>query len=384
MNRILIIGYIPDINGISTSVMNVYRNLDRSRFQYDFLLYSAHRSMMSPDLKEIQSLGGRLYYMDYDKYVFPESSYLNLERLMLSIPDLQGVHVHDLYLMSYPLYLADRLGFPVKAIQCHASWGEKLPNNPGDTAEFAARRALISGDQFDRLACSELAGRFDFKNLPFEVIPNGVDTKRFSFHPVHRAILRTKLGIDEDTCVVGAVANLYLAKNPLFALKVFHRFHSIRPNSKYFILGSGQMAGEIREYVRENGLSDCVHMFGAQYEIDLFYDAMDVILHPSLSEGLPNSLIEAQAKGLPCLISDTISDMVKITPLVRSFPLSRDAGAWAAELDRLTKGKRARRQWENEIRAAGYDARDVADKIMALYSDRIQSHKKCFSISGTR
>ena len=378
MDRILIMGYIPTINGMSTSVLNVYRNLDRSRFQYDFLLCSEYRHLKTPDLNEILSMGGNLYYLDYDKKCLPESSYDELERIMLSIPDLKGVHVHDLYLMSYPLFLADRLGFPVKVIQCHSSWqswGEDAPPSPKNDPDFATRRERISGNQYDRLACSDLVGKAAFGDLPYEFIPNGVDTRRFAFNPVHRTVLRRKLGIEDTTCVLGMVAGLFPSKNPLFALEVFHRYHDANPDSRYFILGKGTMEGEIREYVRQNNLSDCVHIFGAQKEIDVFYDAMDGIIFPSFSEGLPNSLVEAQVKGLPCLISDVITDMIKLTPLVNSFSLSEDADSWANELKRIVESKGTRRSYAEEIIAAGYEAKDVANKIMTLYSERIQSHQ---------
>lgn len=370
MNRILIIGYIPNPNGISTSVMNIYRNLDRSLFQYDFLLSEIHRNNMTEDMKEILTLGGNLYYMDYEKYDFPERSYDDLKSLMLSIPDLKGVHVHDLYRMTAPLRIADGLGFPVKAIHSHVSWGERaaeIKNEP----DFKARLDDIRGEQFDRLACSDSAGLFDFDNLPFEIIPNGVDLNRFTFNPVHRSILRRKLGISNSSCVIGTVANLFPSKNPMFALEVFRQFKNINPDSHYFILGSGSMDADVKDYVRRNGLSDCVHIFGAQFEIDVFYSAMDIILHPSKSEGLPNSLVEAQAEGLPCLISDDVSDMVRITPLIHTFSLSCDAGSWAEELQRISISGDSRRSWQSEISAAGYNSKDVAKKIMALYSRRI-------------
>lgn len=368
-------GYIPTVNGISTSVLNVYRNLDRSLYQYDFLLCSSYKAIKSPDIEEIVSLGGNIYYLDYSKYHLPETSYNELECLMRSIPDLKGVHVHDLCLMTYPLYLADKVGLPIKVIQAHASW-DNISNKPKTDIELEKQRELIKGDQFDRLACSDSAGYFDFKDLNFDILPNGINTKRFAFNPIHRSILRTKLGISNNTRVIGMVANLYKSKNPIFALKVFQQYHAINPDSKFFILGDGNMKSDIRKFVISNKLSDYVYIFGAQPEIDIFYDAMDLLLHPSVSEGLPNSLIEGQTKGLPCLISDTISNMIRLTPLIHTFSLSLNEKSWAKELNRIIESKTERLSWHNKIKEAGYDAQDVANTIMALYSKRIQSHRK--------
>ena len=329
--------------------------------------------MRTPDIEEILDLGGTLHYMDYDKYCFPESSYDNLKKLMLSIPDLKGVHVHDLSLMTYPLHLADQLGFPIKVIQSHAAWGCDAFKSPKSDPDYHKRLDMIRGDQFDRLACSELAGDFTFEDLPYEIIPNAVDLDRFSYNPLYRTILRKQLHISDSTCVIAYVANLLKSKNHLFALEVFREFHKLVPDSVYLILGWGDILREMQKYIDDNDLNDCVRFMGPQTEIDFFYSAIDIVIMPSLSEGLPNSLVEAQAEGLPCLVSDSISDMVKITPLVNSFSLSCDAEAWAKELLRIKNAAAERRTWKNEIKAAGYDIKDVAGTINALYLKRLQS-----------
>ena len=131
------------------------------------------------------------------------------------------------------------------------------------------------------------------------------------------------------------------------------------------------MKKDILKYIQQNDLAGFVHVFGSKHDIDIYYDAIDAILHPSISEGLPNSLIEAQTKGLTCLISDAITDMVKITPLIHFFPLSKDEYAWADQLRLITGSRAPRRSWKEEIKSAGYDAREVAKKVTAMYSRRI-------------
>jgi len=373
MNRILVIGYLPKINGISTSVLNVYRNIDRTQFQYEFLIAGTKKEM-SPDLEEILSLGGKLHYMDYDKYNFPKSCHRKLEKLMLSIPNMCGVHVHDLNMMSYPLYLADRLGYPVKVIHCHTAPSKSDLDGHKHTRSFMARLRMIKGPQFDRIACSDLAGQYDYPGLTFDVIPNGVDIDRFSYNETYRQVLRTKCKIKDDTCVVGFVANLHNAKNPLFAIKIFQEFHKLNPNSHFFILGSGTESAKAHKYIEENNMSDIVTFFGSKYDVDMFYSAMDLVIQPSLSEGLPNSLIEAQANGLPCLISDEISDMIRITPLIESFSLKDAPILWAKKLAKMSQQNIDRNRWKNQIIKSGYDIGSVSKKIMSLYTKRIETH----------
>lgn len=371
-NRILNIGYLPGRNGIATSVLNLYRHLDRDRFQYDFLISDTYRGTKSPDLDEILSMGAKLYFMDFDRHTFPESSHEELRELMLSIPDLRGVHVHDLNMMSYPLYLADQLGFPIKVIQCHTAYGKSKSGFGNQNPGFKDRLRLIEGDQFDRLACSDLAGLYDYHNLPYSILPNGVDTEKFSFNAVHRLVIRKKLGISEDSCVIGSVSNLGVPKNHKFSIRVFHRFLEKEPESHYIMLGGGAQGDEIKKYIEDNNLAEHVHMVGVQHEVDMFYSAMDILLHPSLSEGLPNTLVEAQATGIPCLISDQISDMARITPLVHALSLDAEIQTWVRKLRDIKNSHQERRSRGEEIKAVGYAIEDVAKRLMDIYDYRLK------------
>ncbi|MBR2673991.1 MAG: glycosyltransferase [Mogibacterium sp.] len=313
--------------------------------------------------------------MNYDNYSFPKSSRQKFKELMLSIPDLKGVHVHDLATMVYPLYLADRLGFPIKVIQCHTARSKSVTNNLKKSRSQIAKLNLIKGNQFDRFACSDLSGLYDFPGLSYEIMPNAVDIDRFTYNKLYRSLVRQKLGIKDSSTVIGSVGNVYYVKKPLFSIEIFHRFHLKNPDSYYFVLGSGNMLNNVRDYAKENGISDRVFIFGSRLDIDIYYNAMDIVIQPSASEGLPNSLVEAQTSGLPCLVSDEISDMVRLTPLIRFMSLSEDAESWANELASINNSRGERREWRKEIKSAGYDIKDVSKTLMNLYLDRIHQCK---------
>ncbi len=372
MHRILIIGFLPGTNGISTSVMNLYRALDRCRFQFDFLIAKGDRKRFKKHNEtEIRSLGGNVYYLNYSHRGFPSYSRRKLRELLCSIPDLAGVHVHDLSLLTYPLYLAGRLHLPVRVIHCHTAASKSETAVPTKNRSVLARLRLIAGDSFDRLACSDLAGIYDYQGLPFRVFPNAVDIDRFSFRPLYRALIRKKLGIEDDAVVFGFVGNVYEVKNPFFAVKVFAQYRKTRKNSHMLLCGNGKLIKEVLQYTEKQGLSNCCHILGSQSEIELFYSAMDLLLCPSKSEGLPNVLVEAQASGLPCLISDEITDQARITDLVHTASIKKGPQAWAVRSEEILRKQGPRKTPVSALQRAGYDIRQSAALLMDLYQRRI-------------
>ena len=245
MHRILVIGMMHGVNGIATSVMNLYRNLDTSRYQWDFLLRNEYKKKRCYQ-QEIEERGGRVYYMHHTLQDIPRSSRRAFRELLLSIPDLQGVHVHDLGHNTYPLYCAKQLGLPIRATQYHSARSRTETLALTDKRPFDGKLRLIAGPGFDRLACSDFAGRFAYGHLPFEIIPNGVDAERFSFNPLYRMLLRRQMGIDEKAPVMGFLGTVYRIKNPLFALRVFRAFKNLRPDAQMVFVGGGEMLQETR------------------------------------------------------------------------------------------------------------------------------------------
>ena len=376
MHRILIVGMLPSINGVSTSIMNLYRHLDRSRFQWDFLIEKKHQGKKNLLIEQIKSLGGHVYYLNHTKTDIPRHSRKAFRELLSSIPDLQGVHVHDLGHNTYPLYCASQMGLPIKVIQYHTAKSKTETRSLPPTRPFDSKLRQIAGDGFDRFACSDLSGVFAYGKLPFQVLPNGVDTRRFSFNPLYRTLLRRQLGIPENAPVLGFIGNLFSVKNPLFAVKVFREFRKLRPDAHMIVNGGGTMVKEMLECIKKERQVKRVHMLGIQTEIDMFLSAMDLAVCPSLSEGLPNAMVEAQAAGLSCLISDEVTDMVRLTPLVTMASLRESPRRWAETANQILREAAPRRSWGSEIKAAGYDIRDVAASLMALYQRRIDEYKK--------
>ena len=371
-SRILIIDFYPVINGTASFVMGVYRHLDRSRFQYDFLISEAYRRRTC-HIDEIKRLGGRIFYFDYNRENFFGERVERLKEFLQAHPEIRGLHIHDTRWQTEPLLIADELGLPIKAIHCHTSWGRSDPLKHRSDPAIAERIGSISGPQFLRLACSDLAGMYAYSDLPFEVMPNGIDTDRFEYNPLYRELTRSKLGISPETCIVGFVANNSRNKNIPKALEVFGEFHDLVPNSILLMIGSEYSKGKAPGLINSATFKDSIRHVNAPQMVDMLYPAIDIAINTSTNEGLPFAIVEAQATGLPCLISDEITSMVRLTDLVEFMSIKKPGREWAKKMMQMIKENPERRSRTDEIRAAGFDIRQVAEKLMDIYQEQLDA-----------
>lgn len=372
MNRILVLGYTPFADGINTFIKNTYPYLDHDLFQYDFLVSEQLRGVIE-NSRTFDDLGCNVHYFDYIRQEMPKRSYRKLKEIFQSIPDLCGVHVHDTNQMTYPLYLADRLGLPIKVIHYHSSF-PKHGQIPKTDPHVRGRLNLIRGDQFDRLACSNLAGICGFRGMPFEIIPNGIIPEKYSFDPFYRELIRERLGVKDDRYVVGFFANISEVKNPVFALKVFQEILKIVPGSIFVFVGVNYMKKILFNYVCDNHLTDHVRFLQTDDSMDMLYSAADLALCTSFREGFGFALLEAQASGLPCLISDEADDSIRITDLAHMMSLEATPEEWAKKALQIMQGKNKRISHTKEITDSGFHARDSAKKLQEIYLHRLQNN----------
>ena len=385
MYRVLVTGFLSGRNGVSSSMMNLYRNIDKSKVQWDFVMFKDFKKQDKGKSgtfeNEILASGGKIYFMKYDHYDFPKHSRKLLKEIMLNDKDIMGVHCHVLGRNIYPMYLAHKLDLPIKIMHFHSgcakSQSVKFLDPTNIDEDIRKRLKAISGEEYDRWACSDLGGVIQYRGLvPYEIFPNAVDTEKFSFNPIYRMTIRNMLGIPQDAIVFGFMATLYHIKNPLFAIKVVENFRKMYGDAYMILAGAGGMYSELKTYVEKHHLKRRVLLLGQQLETDMYYSAFDLFLCPSLSEGLPNTLAEAQASGCQCLISDEITDMAKITSLVESESLKKNAKQWASKANEMLQKAQPRRSWSKEIKAAGYDIKDAGERLTNHYLERIENWRK--------
>lgn len=316
MMRILHVVSVMDVGGMESYIMNMYRRIDRSNIQFDFLVHHARRGVFED---EIEALGGRVFHttlMDDFNLV----KYLRaLARLFREHPEYRIVHGHLNSSAFFYLGVAKRFGVKNRILHCHCPG--KINTLKGNVKHAVSQLSPVHANI--RLACSMEAGRYLFKQRSFEVIPNGVDAARFRFDPDLRCDVRRSNGL-EGQFVIGHVGRFYYEKNHDYILDVFRCVKEVIPNAALLLLGEGKLMQACRDRAKELGLADSVHFAGLVRDSAPYYHAMDAFMMPSLYEGLPLAGLEAQFASLPCLFSDTVSPEVKFSDEARFLPIGAE------------------------------------------------------------
>ncbi len=347
---------VPKMNraGQETFIMNVYRAIDRDKVQFDFLC-------LEPGVgdydEEILRLGGRIYHAP-SKH---EGIFKSYRAIKQCIQDGAWQTVHRHYgnaTMWHELWAAKRAG--AKQLIAHSH------NTNSDRAFLHKLYRLPLYHLADwHLACSEAAGQWMYGNRSFQVISNAVATEHFCFDAELRGKKREELGLSEARVYL-SVARLTRVKNQSFMLRAFKFIHEEDSHAHLLLVGQGEDESKLRTLCTELGLDDVVHFLGVRSDVSALLQAADLFCMPSLYEGLPVSLVEAQAAALPCLVSDRVSAEVKVIPELHFLSLEEGEHVWAQEAQKLAKSQR--RDTTEEIRRAGYDIHELARRLEQIYT----------------
>lgn len=350
------------LGGSQAFVMNVYRNIDRSKVQFDFVV--------TPETKEgfydeITNLGGKIFtcprykgtnHIQYNKWW---DDFFNKH------PEYKVIHGHVRSTASIYLKIAKKHEL-VTIAHSHST-----SNGNGISAIVKRIIQLPIRKQADFLfACSDKAGKWLFGERAitqqnYYMIPNGVDLKRFEFDINKRNQMRMTLGIKEDMMILGHIGRLSTPKNHKFLLNVFNQYHKINSNSRLLLVGDGELFDSIKQHINKLDINDAVIMTGSKQNTEDYYQIMDIFLFPSLWEGLPVSVVEAQANGLQCIISDVITHDVDLTALIQYLPL--DEKLWLGAIAEAHKKERIGLTSEDRVRLQPFDAITVANKLQEFY-----------------
>lgn len=358
MIRILHVVTHMNRGGLETMIMNYYRNIDREKIQFDFLV---HRQENADYDEEILSMGGEIYRISRLN-PFDRSYRKELETFFEQHKEYQTVHVHQDCMSSIILKAAKKCGVKVRIAHSHSSSQDKDIKYPIKLIY----RYFIPKYATHLMACSDAAGKWMFRSAKFEIINNAIDSKMYSFDEVKRKNIREKLEIQSDEFLIGHVGRFCYPKNHHFLIDIFKKVNRKVP-AKLLLVGEGELRPEIEEKVEKLGLKEQVIFTGLRSDVSDLLQAMDVFVFPSHYEGLPVTLIEAQAAGLPCLISDGVPIECKKTGLVEQKLLSRSADEWAEDILKLKIIPR--RNMYQDIVKAGYDIQENARRLSKIYEE---------------
>lgn len=355
--RILHIVTYMGRGGLETMLMNYYRNIDRSKLQFDFLV---HRDFEADFDAEILSLGGKIYRLPPLNPFSP--TYLNaLDHFFATHTEYKIVHCHLDCMAGIPLRAAKKHNVPLRIAHSHSSSQTK-------DLKYSVKlyfKRNIRKFATDLLACSEEAGKWMFGTDDFLVLNNAIHAASYSYDPQIRTEVRQELGIAAGAFVIGHVGRFAPPKNHSFLVDIFSEAAKRNDSTIGLLIGEGELRPAMEEKVKALGIGDRVIFTGMRSDVSRLLQAMDIFVFPSIYEGLPVSLVEAQAAGLPCLISDKVPIECKKTDLVSQIPLTLGAAGWAEAA--LKAAVQPRENTLKQIQAAGFDVEENAGWLTNFY-----------------
>lgn len=343
--------------GLETMLMNYYRHIDRDKVQFDFLV---HRDFEADYDREILALGGRIYHIS--RLIPWSASYKReLKNFFRSHPEYRIVHVHQDCLSSVALQCAKECGIPVRIAHSHNKSQDK------NIKYFIKLHYMkqIPAYATKLFACGNAAGNWMFQGQPFQILNNAIDTKKHTYSEQVAAEVRKEFDI-ENCKVIGHIGRFNPQKNHTFLIDIFAEIKKIRPDAKLLLVGGGEGMTAIQQKVEKLGLKDSVIFTGVRPDVNRLLQAMDVFVFPSLYEGLPVTMVEAQAAGLPCVISDKVPDECIVTEgLVTVQKLSDSVGNWAKHV--VSRANMQRKDTGEQIKAHGFDIAENAKWLEEFY-----------------
>lgn len=362
--RVLHVVVRMDRAGLETFIMNVYRNIDRNMFEFNFLCASSLEGAYDD---EIMQLGGKIYHMPMSdkRGILKKFDRVNLiaQWLITHKNEIDIIHWHsgDAVESLLCLKACKKAGIKNIIIHSHNSKCDRMILN-------RICRVFAGAYKYRKLACSEEAAEWRFGNRfvkknEVEVIYNGIDLEAYKYDKQSSIDIKKALGI-ENKIVLGHIGRFSQQKNHEFLIDVFYEYHKTHSDAVLILIGKGELEKAIRSKVSRLGLDNDVKFFGVRDDIPKILQAMDVFVFPSLYEGLGIVLIEAQAASLPVVTNKAIPKIAIVSDLVRMLPIDNPS-RWCREIDEALKMDRSNAVFNDGLDK--FDIKAVAKRLQEIY-----------------
>lgn len=361
MVRVLHIMGCSDVGGISSVVLNYYRFADRSKIKFDIALTIPEVGLNG---RALQELGADIYFLPLKSEGL--AAFRTALEELLAKNRYDAIHVHENETSYVALQVAKKAG-----IRCRLAHSHTSSPYEGPKGEIRRLSGCVLNYHFatNVIGCGQLAGdrvfgKWNMRRAKALVLPNAVDTVRFAYDETVREEVRRELEV-EGCFVLGMVGRLSEEKNNLYALELLPRIRKEIPNAVLVVAGNGPDEEKFRARVQQLKLESCVRQLGRRSDVDRLYQAFDVYLLPSFTEGFPVAAVEAMASGLPVLLSDVITRELAFGSAVTYLPLA-DPEQWVkTALQWKEDAGRTRRQ--KEPAENGLDIRTNTSRLEAIY-----------------
>lgn len=354
--------------GVSTLMTNIQTRLNREKINFDYLVFHEEKPYRAD---QVEAMGSNIYVATVDHLKSQALRRIARMRIITKIcreNKIQIMHYNADFPADLTNVLAAKMG-GVKYITMHAHNASFTV--PGKSVKIISKilKPFIPFFADNFWACSNLAGNFVFPpNVKtsdrYAMIPNGIDLEKFDLDYKIRDGLRNQMGV-ANKFVVGHAGRFVEQKNHQYLIKIFAAIHAKDSEAVFWLFGDGPLEEEIKGEVKKKGLDDVITFFGVSDRMNEMWQAMDVFVMPSLHEGLPVTGIEAQASGLPCVFSDTITKEVDVSKQSVFVSLEEKPEYWANMVLQLKNKKRASKV--NKLREMNYDIQQMTETFSEHY-----------------
>lgn len=354
--------------GVEAVVMNYYRHIDRNKIQFDFICDNDSTNI---PYEEIKKLGGKIILIPpYQKIVKYHYALVKV----LKEGNYKIVHSHINTLSVFSLFAAKCARVPIRIAHSHSTTNKKEEKKNLIKQILRPFSKLFATDY---MCCSEYAGRWLFGNKIYDegrvyLLNNAIDLDMFKYNEQVRKKKRSELGIDDETLVIGHIGRFVEQKNHKFLIDIFEELHRKTEKAILLLVGQGPLMNEIKEKVNKLELGDFVKFLGQRNDTNNLYQAMDVFVLPSLYEGLPVVGVEAQASGLPCILSDEMTKEIKILETTKFESINEKTSKWVQDI--LNEIPKTIRENTNKfITEYGFNIENEKNKLEIYYIGRNQN-----------
>lgn len=355
--------------GVESMIMNLYRNIDRTKVEFDFYVENTCPII---NQNEIEQMGGKVIIIPKYTHIF---SYLKTLKKLLKKGNYDIVHSNMNALSVFPLWAAKKAGIKIRIAHSHSTSNHK---EFGKSIIKNILRPFSKVNATHYFACSKLSAEWLFgkkmvKKNKVTIINNAVDLNRFCYDENKRNSIRNELNIN-DKFVVGHIGRFMKQKNHKFLIDIFDQINKINSNAILLLIGTGPLLNQIKQYVKQKQLENKVMFVGNTNEPEKYYQAMDTFLLPSLYEGLPVVGIEAQDNGLNCFFSTNITNELKVNENVYFLSLNDKSCNWAQEI--INKKPINRLIGYQNMVQSHYNIKLESKKLLDIYEHLVKEEGK--------
>lgn len=372
--KIRVLQVIGSLNngGSQSMIMQLYRNLDKSKIQFDFVIFKKDELFYKD---EIEKLGGKIYtlpeYKIYNHFKYKKA----WKDFLKQHPEYKIIHSHVRSTASIYFKIAKRMGKTTIAHSHSTSSGKGLKAIVKTFLQYNLRNVADYCMGCSKTANIWLYGEKVANSNRAYVFKNSIDTDKFLFNDEIRNKIKNEYKIKDDEVVIGHVGRFFEVKNHEFLIEIYNAILKKEEKSKLLLVGDGELRNKIEEKVKLLGIENQVIFTGNQKNVYEIMQAMDIFIMPSIYEGFPVTLVEAQATGLKCLITDNITNEVCITNLVEKEALKNSEAIWAEHAIKMLKENVKRCEYNQIVKKSGYDIKENTKILEEIY-ERIMAGEK--------